>query len=170
MTQNVNESNSKPIKGVQYSLVKHIKQATGLSMGQFCERELNTDYKAFHYRLKNSRLHADEIFYMVWRTKKTVQELFGKGWHELILDNSNGPIVDKVKDIIAVMSPEEAQELDRLMGLDKNRAMRVAEILTDHPKPKPKLNLTPLTPDEATAEDSEEERLKSLFKNTYNFE
>lgn len=168
------------------SLVKHIKDATGLSMGEFCQKELHTDYKAWNWRLKKSRLYPDEILYIIWRTRKTVKELFGKDWHEMTIDNSNGPVVSEVKDIMSKMSKAEHRELERLMGLEQykaragersskklpKKAQEVADRLSGKPE---EITKQPLTPDEATPpkgepqapETSDKDRLKDIFKNTY---
>lgn len=172
MTHIVTEPEVKPRV---HSFVKYIKQATGLSMGEFCEKELKTDYKAFNWRLKNNRLYPDEIVYMLWRTKRTVQELFGKDWHELIIDNSNGPVVNEVKEIMGKMTKAETRELERLMGLEPYKAkgkerVKQPEIknkIAKHPLP-PK-NATPEPPpSEPEAPDTpDEDRLKNLFRDTY---
>lgn len=174
-----------------HGLVKYIKSATGLSMGEFCEKELHTDYKAFNWRLKKSRLYPDEILYMIWRTRKTVQELFGKDWNELIIDNSSGPVVTEVKDIMKKMSKAEHRELERLIGVEKYKAKagernpkklpKKAQEVADRLSGKPKAHRTrPLTPvelepeipkDEPQAPDTpDKDRLKDIFKNTYGTE
>lgn len=135
-----------------HSLVKSIKAATGLSLGEFCEKELKSDYKAFNWRMKKNRLYPDEILYMIWRTRKTVQELFGKQWHELVLDNSSGPVVKEVKDIMRKMSAAENRELERLVGLESYKAKPI-----EKKRAKSK----------AKASKSLGSDLKKIFKNTY---
>lgn len=173
----------KPKKAV-HSLVKYIKEATGLSMGEFCEKELKSDYKAFNWRLKNNSLYPDEIVYMLWRTKRTVQELFGKDWHQLILDNSSGPVVAEVKEIMEKMTKAETRELERLMGVEQYKA-RAKERHTRKPTksdtdvtkhPLPLDQATPKPPkDEPQAPETKPEdpplnNLKDIFKDTYGTE
>lgn len=158
------------------NLAKTIKQVTGLSIGDFCAKELNTDYKAFNWRVKNNRLYPDEIFYMIWRTRKSVQELFGKSWHELVIDNSAGPVVKEVKDIIGKMTDQESKELEHLLGLE-NYQMRAEERVSPTPpaerKPleAPKEPVTQAPDPEPPPEEPHDalavNPLSKFFKNTY---
>lgn len=185
MTQIVTEPELKPKKAV-HNLVKYIKAASGLSMGEFCEKELKTDYKAFNWRLKKSRLYPDEIIYMLWRTKRTVQELFGKDWHELIIDNSSGPVVAEVKQIMGNMSKAETRELERLIGLEPykakakernaktlpKKAQEVADRLKgdkakQHPVTPEEVTPEPPKPEPQAPETPEEDPFKKIFKDTY---
>lgn len=177
MTQIVTEE-LKPKREV-HNLVKYIKAATGMSMGEFCEKELKSDYKAFNWRQKNNSLYPDEIVYMLWRTKRTVQELFGKDWHELIIDNSSGPVVNEVKEIMGKMTKAEHRELERLMGLEQYKA-RAKERNSKRVKQDTDVTKHPITPDQATPappkdepqapETKKEDPFKDIFKDTYGAE
>ena len=96
---------------------KIIKQQTGSGIREFCDNELKTQYKAFVERVKQYKLYPAEIIYIVYRTKKPVQEVFGKTWQELfILSQGGGEIVSKVKKLLEDMSEKEKAEMNALLG------------------------------------------------------
>jgi hypothetical protein len=96
-------------------IVKSIKKTTGLSINEFCEKELFTEYKAFAKRMKDGRFHPAEIFYIVYRTKKSSMELFGKPWHELFITAKESELDQRVKKILDKMSPSEKEKMDVLL-------------------------------------------------------
>lgn len=163
-------------------ITKAIKASTGLPISEFCEKELKVDYKAFSWRLKNMRLYPDEIFYLVYRTKKSVKELFGKTWAEMILDNSGGPMVTTVQDIIGKMSKEELLDITNLLGYGRGDAPAPQEKLPEMKIPtkrakKEPIQKKPETTDgmpvrppqaaETEPESDPKDALKKIFKNSY---
>lgn len=98
------------------SIQKAIKETTGLKISEFCEKEMDTQYKAFFARMRNGKLYPAEIFYIVYKTKKSVQELFGKNWHELLISGQGGTVADKVRGLIETMDEKEKEEMSALLG------------------------------------------------------
>lgn len=60
------------------SLSKIIRKF-GLSMPEFCDKILNTDYKAFRARVRKDRLRLSEIKLIIIYTKRTFEQLFMDG-------------------------------------------------------------------------------------------
>jgi hypothetical protein len=98
------------------NLVKIIKEETGLSIGDFCEKELKSKYTAFSFRMKNAKLYPAEVFYIVYRTRKPIEELFGASWKELLISSQGGEIAEIVRELIRGMNEVEKQEVLNLMG------------------------------------------------------
>lgn len=144
-------------------LAKVIKEETGKSIASFCETELQTQYKAFFARVRNERLYPAEIFYIVHRTKKPIQEIFGKPWHELLISGQGGELVEKVRGIIDGMTAQEEEEMSVLLGFDRYRA-KAAEREAIPPATDDIRKYPPVE----DAKPSEDNLIEKLFINTYN--
>jgi hypothetical protein len=130
------------------NFVKIIKEKTGLSITEFCENELSSGYPAFAHRVKKGRLTPAEIFYIVYRTKTSVNELFGSDLPELLVNGSEGGFPEKVKNIIKTLSENEQRSFASLIGLNPTGIKK---------KDQPELPFLP----------GEESALDRLFRNTY---
>lgn len=138
------------------SFARLVKAVTGMSIREFCEKELSVEYASFMWRLKKGRLYPGEVFYIVYKLKTPVKEVFGKSWQELIFTNHSGPLVDKVEKIINKMSADELNEITELIGMHT-------------PKKKDETSSTEPT-EEKPNEDppsSEENALSKIFKKLY---
>lgn len=149
-----------------HPLIKTIKQTTGTTIYEFCEKELKTEYKAFIARLNKGKLYPSEIFYIVHRTKKSLTEIFGKDWKELVIVNQGGDNIAGVQKIIDNLTPKQEREMIVLLGFDKN-----SEKEPDRHKKKveevpEQVKKYPLTPKEAT-EEKPKDKLSSIFVNIY---
>jgi hypothetical protein len=151
------------------NVAKAIKK-TGLSVREFCEKELNVKYKAFVARVNQNRLYPAEIFYIVWRTKTSVQEMFGMSFNELMITTQGGEIVDKVRDILKNMSEPEMSQMLELMGHHapkagvKKKPIRIGKhtVVDEVPEPKKKESQV-----EEEGLRKEEDPLKGFFKQIY---
>lgn len=94
-------------------LVKRIKEVTGLSLKEFCEKHLHTQYDAFKYRKKHKHYHPNEIIYMCLALNDTAQNLFGKDFLALMLDN--GP-EDVKNSTVKLITGNKSQLLALLMN------------------------------------------------------
>lgn len=56
--------------------INAIREATGMTIDEFCERILLTNYKSFSYRLRVGRLYQSEIKRIIEHTNMTFEELF----------------------------------------------------------------------------------------------
>lgn len=148
------------------SIAKVIKKTTGLKIGEFCEQELFTEYKAFLKRVNESRLHPAEIFYIVYRTKKSIMELFGKQWNEIFIPAKNDELTKKVQDIFTKMPKSEKKEMESLLGFNDVRINR-----TQAPASNKIENITPTvrTPEKKSEEKSQkgEDSIGNFFVNIY---
>lgn len=93
-----------------------IKASLQMSMQKFCEKELNTSYQSFHYRLKNHRLYPSEVVYIVHRTGRSIEEVFGKSWEDILISSPGQGIDGKVKSILKKMEPEQLDVLKQNLG------------------------------------------------------
>lgn len=93
-----------------------IKNALGIPMDEFCEKELKTSYQAFHYRLKHNRLYPSEVVYIVHKTGKSINELFGKPWYDVLISSPGWNIDEKVRKIIEGMSQKNKRKLEANLG------------------------------------------------------
>jgi hypothetical protein len=136
-------------------LSKAIKSATGLTLADFCEKELNTKYNAFAMRLMGNKLYAAEVFYIVYRTGKTCEYLFNKSWQELLI-NKVGNVSETVVDHLRALTPQQQAHVQGLLGIPG------ATI----PSPPAEITITPTPAHEPPAEEPEDP-FKGLFVNTY---
>jgi hypothetical protein len=142
------------------NLVKLIKESTGLSISKFCDQELETKYVSFNLRMAQARLYPSEIFYIVYRTKKPIQELFGQSWQELLINTQGGAIAEKVREIIKTMTEEEKNQISELMGIaPTNQLPAKKKEVEEEPAPEPE--------QKKEEEKSNENPLDKLFIPTY---
>lgn len=116
------------------NVTRAIRAATNKSIREFCETELNTQYMAFIGRLRRGRPHPAEIFYISWRTKRNVTELFGQGMESVLTTSQLGGVVDKVREIILKMSEAEKAEMAILLGFNTDPALGTRQYL-ETPQP-----------------------------------
>lgn len=150
------------------TVTRAIRAATNKSIREFCETELNTQYMAFIGRLRRGRPHPAEIFYISWRTRRNVAELFGQGMESVLTTSQLGGVVDKVRDIIMKMSEAEKAEMAILLGFNTDPALGTRQQLQQsqaapgiaRPQPVPSPRPAPAAPAPARTIDQ-------LFINTY---
>lgn len=131
------------------NFVKVIKEKTGLSIVEFCEKELNSRYASFAVRVKKGRLTPAEIFYIAYRTNTSVHELFGAEIHDLLINGEEGDFAEKVKSILRDLSDSEQRSFAKLIGLQASGEIKKK----DEP--------------ESLVLSERESAILRLFKNTY---
>lgn len=57
----------------------------GLSMQEFCENNLKTDYRTFQHRMRTERYYPAEVIYICMLLKDRCENIFGKSFDELVL-------------------------------------------------------------------------------------
>jgi hypothetical protein len=95
------------ILGVMHKACKFIKRATGKSIAEFCETELNSDYKAFITRLNNKKVKPSEALYISYITNKPVKELFSLSFEDIFLLRGDKVVSKSVRDIFSAFSEDE---------------------------------------------------------------
>lgn len=89
-------------------LATHIREATGLTMKEFCRNYLDIDFLSFRSRLiKNTIPYADEALLICLVTGRSPLELFGKQPIEVFLLNGKESITTRIKDILKNTPPDK---------------------------------------------------------------
>lgn len=83
----------------KHQLSVRIKEITGLGMEKFCKEYLETDIKAFQYRLRHKRCYPNEVIYISWVLGESVPELFGEDFMQLMSVHGSPKITDKLKEL-----------------------------------------------------------------------
>ncbi len=95
-----------------------VKEKTGLSMEEFCERELGAEYKTFYVRLKKDRLYPAEVFYILHRLQLPIEKIFeGKSFEDLVIFSRESGVDRYVKKMLRDDEKREAVYL--MAGLQK---------------------------------------------------
>lgn len=92
-----------------------IKQELRLTMYEFCEKHLNTDYRTFQYRMRRRRYYPAEVIYICFLLNDTCLNIFGESFSDLVLLR-DGPGVT-VEYINQKLQSADKKERDRLMEL-----------------------------------------------------
>lgn len=147
------------------TLSKIIRKATGMTLVKYCETVLKTEYRAFNWRLKQKKPYISEVIKICQSTGRTIHELFGLTWADLIVGGNGGVLAAEVADEVNKMTPEQTDNLLRLLGFYKPADLAPAppaEVIPEEPAPLAQ------TPSEEVDPDKErEEALKKLFIKTY---
>ncbi len=82
-------------------LVKRIKEITGLTLSEFCDKHLFTNYTAFKYRRKHGCYHPNEVMYMSLVLQESPQVLFGRDFFAMMLDHGPTELKDATVKLMA---------------------------------------------------------------------
>lgn len=91
-----------------------IKQKTGLSMKDFCEQHLSTEYKSFQWRMREDKLYPAEVAYICWYLGVSCDEAFGRAYSKLVMFQGKAEIPAKAE---ALWNQADGTERIRLLGL-----------------------------------------------------
>ena len=83
-------------------------------MPAFCEKYLDSNYKAFQYRIRVGRCNPNEIIFISWFLGETVEDLFGKPFTDLMMGQGEEKVSEKAIQLFQ-RAPEAEQK--RLLGL-----------------------------------------------------
>lgn len=97
-------------------IAKLVTQETGMSLKEFCEKHLFTNYKAFQYRIRNNRCYPNEIMYLSWHLGASVEELFGVDYLELMQDQGPDELTSALKEMYKNADTQERKRLLTLIG------------------------------------------------------
>ena len=85
-------------------------------MEEFCKKYLDTDVKAFQYRLRQRRCYPNEIIYISWVLGESVHDLFGEDFTELMRTHGPDHITKKLKDLFNKASKKQKQTYLEFVG------------------------------------------------------
>lgn len=132
------------------TLSSRIRHGLNLTMTEFCEKHLQTDYRTFQYRMRRGSFIPAEVVYICWILNDSCENLFGKSFADLVLlkraPGDTGPYIIKR---LNEATPEERSHLMGLIG-----GMSLSGINKDHhevrtpPIPKPPVKTDPILHDE----------------------
>lgn len=95
-------------------LSRVIRRVTGLTVPEFCTKYLNTNFKAFQYRVRVQRLAPNEIILLSWVLGEPVEGLFGKQFLSL-MQGQGDPEIEK--RLLKMYRDADDTQKQRLMGL-----------------------------------------------------
>lgn len=167
------------------TVAKLIRQKTGLTLGEFCEQHLKSDYKTFQIRMRKRKYYPAEVVYICWVLGVRVQDIFGYSFQDLVMFQGKYEVPEKVRDMWVTADEEEKHRLLALVGLNDGSItpklvkvipkIRAPKVKAD-PKPKENaldffVDLEPVKMEDApvvsSAAPKEEDPLQGLFIETY---
>lgn len=106
-------------------LTKSIREATGLSMDQFCRKYLESDWRTFAARERKKRLNPNEALLICLVTGKNPLELFGMSTIELFCLQGKEVVTKHIQHILK--EPDALNKINLILnnadGLRLNPAM-----------------------------------------------
>lgn len=106
-----------------------VLQKTGITLKEFCEQQLKTEYKAFQMRMRKNRYHPAEVVYICWRLRVSCEEAFGKSIYDLVLFMGKNEAPAKARDLWAKASDYEKTRLLALIGIEPPSLVKPEEKL-----------------------------------------
>lgn len=97
-------------------LSSKVLAATGLSMPEFCDKHLNSKYKAFQYRVRTGRCNPNEIIFISWYLGESIKTLFGKPFTELMMRQGDLNVSKKAIELFKNAGKSEQKRLLGLLG------------------------------------------------------
>lgn len=98
-------------------LTSRIKQGLGITMQEFCQNHLKTDYRTFQYRMKTERYYPAEVIYICWLLRDKCENIFGKQFDELILFTGPEDTVAMARKIYNEADSNGKKELMSFIGM-----------------------------------------------------
>lgn len=171
------------------SLAKIIREKTGLSLIEFCEQHLKSDYKTFQMRMRKRRYYPAEVVYICWALGVRVQDIFGYSFQDLVMFQGKYEVPEKVRNMWAVADSDEKKRLLALVGLNDGSIVpkpvkvvtkiRAPKVMADEKKQEDALDFfvelenpqvkeeAPLSERAPKGKESGSDPLQSLFIETY---
>jgi len=115
-------------------LTKSIREATGLSMDEFCQKYLGSDWRTFAMRDRKKRLYPNEALLICLVTGKNPSELFGMSSIELFCLQGKEVVT---KHILSILEKPDAMSKMNLI-LNNADGLRLNPVMTKEEKVKPK--------------------------------
>lgn len=101
-------------------LVIKIKEITGLTLGEFCEKYLFTQYQAFKYRRKTRNYRPNEVMFMALCLGEPVKNLFGEDFLSMMAAQGAPEVEQEVREMLFAAEPATRKRYYRLLGVEVN--------------------------------------------------
>lgn len=115
-------------------LTSRIKQGLGITMQEFCQNHLKTDYRTFQYRMKTERYYPAEVIYICWLLRDKCENIFGKQFDELILFTGPDDTVAMARKIYNEADSNGKRELMSFIGMTLSQDNKIHVKVTPEPK------------------------------------
>lgn len=160
------------------SLAKMIHLKAGLTLKEFCEQHLKSEYKTFQMRMRKRKYYPSEVIYICWFLGTPCEQIFGYSYWDLVMYQGKNDVPAKIRDMWAQADIHERSRLLYLIGMQS----KVTHIDSKTPvvKAPPKqqeepgfdffeeIELKPIqAPEQRAAVPKEEDPLRGLFIETY---
>lgn len=97
-------------------LVKKIKDLTGMTLSEFCEKYLFSQYNSFKYRRKHKQYYPNEVIFISWFMGESVEDLFGMDFTELMLHQGNQEVGQGIRKMLLEATPDKRDQYFRLLS------------------------------------------------------
>jgi hypothetical protein len=81
-------------------VAKAIREVTGLTLTQFCDKYLDSELQAFRNRLMKNNLYPNEAFLICLVTQKNPLELFGASALDVFFLNGKDTVTKRVRSLL----------------------------------------------------------------------
>src|SRR5688572_4166180 len=92
-----------------------IKRDLNITMADFCQKHLKTDYRTFQYRMRKARYYPSEVIYICWLLDDSCENIFGRSFMGLVVIN-DGP-EDAIKYVRERIADADAKQRGHLLSL-----------------------------------------------------
>lgn len=99
-------------------LAKIIRKITGLTLIEFCEQHLKSDYKTFQMRMRKRKYYPAEVVYICWVLGVRVEDIFGYSFQDLVMFQGKYEVPDRVREMWGAADEDEKKRLLALVGLN----------------------------------------------------
>lgn len=96
------------------TLAKLVLSKTGLTLKDFCEQHLKSEYKTFQMRMRKKKYYPAEVVYVCWFLGVSCQEAFGLPYSKLVMFQGKHEVPDKVQEM---WDKADLPGKDRLLSL-----------------------------------------------------
>jgi hypothetical protein len=116
-------------------LTRSIRESTGLSIKEFCDLYLESDFRTFAHRRRSNTMHPNEALLICLITGKNPGELFGYSTLDLFFTKGKSEKVSKkIKEILA--SPEAFSKLSLILSNPDGLRIKLTDQQPPAPQPK----------------------------------
>ena len=111
-------------------LTKSIREATGLNMDEFCEKHLDSDWRAFSIRDRKKKLYPNEALYICLITGKNPMELFEQSSLDLFFLSGKDGVTKRLKNLL-----KQRDAIDKMnLILSNPNGLKISMTQSDEPR------------------------------------
>lgn len=103
----------------RHNLSKRVRQILNIGMEEFCKKYLDTEIKAFQYRMRNKSCYPNEIIYISWLLGEGVEDLFGSEFTEMMISDGPDFVTNKIKSMFEQADDKQRQDYMKFIGVHK---------------------------------------------------